>query len=215
MADPTWLRRGAHGVLRGGTTATWSVAEGTRGRRWREIRREAGSIVATLLEVDAAGRWTRLEMASGAGLLTLHPDATERSVDGNVVSPDGVRHHAVGWTPEHRLILPGSVVGQAALAAVLTDRVGVGEVLHVPGLAVDSRLHVDEVVIEVERPGVDRWHLSIAGEPPDHVVVDGDGWPIVADAMQWPLETELEMGTPVDAVWTRSARSAGSFETRG
>lgn len=174
-----------------------------------------GSIVATLLELDPVGRWTRLEIASSAGLLTLHPDPAGASVHGNTVTPDGMRHHAIPWTPEHRLILPGSIVGLATLAASLTGTVGVGETSDVAGLAVDPWLHVDEVAIEAARPAADRWRLAIAGEVPDEIRLDGRGWPIVAGAAEWPLEIEPEMRGSVDAVWTTAPDGTGISETRG
>ena len=47
------------------------------------------------------GRPGRLEIATPAGLLTLHPEADGLSAHGNVVGPDGVRPLAYEWSPRH------------------------------------------------------------------------------------------------------------------
>jgi hypothetical protein len=111
------------------------VAEGRRGRRWRSIRRHTSNSLATdllvsdlLLEVDANGRWTRLELATARGILTLHPDAGGAAVHGNVVSSDGVVPLTFAWSPHHRLLIAAEPVAAAALAAadsgVCTPRPG-------------------------------------------------------------------------------------------
>ena len=46
------------------------------------------------LEVAPNGRVTRLELTTGAGLLTLHPEPDESALHGNVVTPTGIRHLA-------------------------------------------------------------------------------------------------------------------------
>ena len=117
-----WLRRAGRLDLGGGETVLWSVAEGHRGRRWRSLRRDGSHrlisdllISDLLLEVDQDGRWTRLELATARGILTLHPEADGTEVHGNVVTPDGVVPLAFAWSPQHRLAVVGEPVAAAAL----------------------------------------------------------------------------------------------------
>jgi len=136
-AEGGWLRRAGHLDLGGGETVLWSVAEGRRGRRWRSMRRRAdgGLISDLLLEVDPAGRWTRLELATTAGILTLHPDADGRAAHGNVVTARGVVPLACAWSPRHRLVVDGEPVAAVALAAL-------GHATPTPGVVVGADLAV-------------------------------------------------------------------------
>ncbi len=131
-----WLRRAGRLAGGGGETVLWSVAEGRRGRRWRSLRRDAEGAVLTdlLLEVDPAGRWTRLELATALGILTLHPEPDGRSVHGNVVTDRGVVPLAFPWSADHRLLLPEEPIAATALGW------DPAEPVPGPGLVVDGRL---------------------------------------------------------------------------
>lgn len=109
----------------------WSVAEGSRGRRWRSLRLASDGRPASdlLLELDPAGRWARLELATAAGLLTLHPDPDGRSIHGNVVTAAGMRHLALGWGSGHRLVVDGEPVAACALTRANPPGAGVGIVI--------------------------------------------------------------------------------------
>jgi hypothetical protein len=163
-ADRGWLRRAGRLDAGGGETVLWSVAEGRRGRRWRSLRRDDGGVVLSdlLLEVDPAGRWTRLELATTAGILTLHPERDEQSVHGNVVTDGGVLPLALAWSPRHRLLLPDEPVA----AAALWSNSDPGE--EGPGIVVDARL--EPVVIEAAVP---------PSRPPDGL--PGASWPLETD----------------------------------
>ena len=103
------VRRGGHARNPLGDLVTWSEAEGERGTRWREaIEREGRLVRSLLLEASADGRPTRLEMTTLAGLLTLHPEPDESALHGNVVTPAGVRHLTLAWSPEHELFVVAS-----------------------------------------------------------------------------------------------------------
>lgn len=114
-----------------------------------------------LLEVDSAGRWTRLELATSGGLLTLHPEPDESAVHGNVVTPSGVRPLALPWSAAHRLLLPGDPVATVALDA------GRGDAVPCPGIVVGTDLSVT-ATDAIERP--------TAGPDP----LPGPSWPLEA-----------------------------------
>jgi len=159
-----WLRRAGRRRGRGGETILWSVAEGRRGRRWRSLRRDAaGAVVSDLiLEIDPGGRLARLELATAAGILTLHPTSDGRSIHGNVVTERGVVALALPWSPDHRLLLPDEPVAAAALGS---DAVNPAPG---PGLVVDERL--EPRAIEATTP---------PARPPDGL--PGASWPLEID----------------------------------
>lgn len=136
---PGWLRRAGRLDVGGGETVLWSVAEGRRGRRWRSLRLSSrGTVVSDLLlELDPAGLWSRLEISTAAGILTLHPEPDGRSVHGNIVTERGVLPLALPWSPGHRLLVPGEPV--AAVALRRSNPPGTG-----PGLLVTAGLEVHE-----------------------------------------------------------------------
>jgi hypothetical protein len=160
-----WLRRGGSGRQADGSDVTWSLAEGERGRRWRWTVSDEGRLRhVALVEIDPAGRFARLELASSAGMLTLHPEPDGRSIHGNVVATDGVRPLSFDWLPTAGLAIAGDAFGSAIL------RVGTG----VPTLVI--------------RPGLDV--VAGEGDPALEPALerDGRGVPILSDAREWPLE---------------------------
>jgi len=109
-----FLRRAGAGTLPDGWLVTWSVAEGTRGRRWRwTVVSPAGLRHAALVEFDPDGRFGRLELEAAPGMLTLHPDADRRSAHGNVVRPGGVDPVEVAWSDDDGLAIEGDPFGTA------------------------------------------------------------------------------------------------------
>lgn len=215
MPDPIWLRRSGRGLGPDGGPSTWTVAEGARGRRWREVHQIPGGTLALLLELEPAGGWSRLEMSAGTGLLTLHPTPALDALHGNVVTTDGIRHLAFPWSPDHRILVPGSVVGLAALARTLDAVIGVGEGRRVPGVRIDASLDVGTASIDVARLDPDTWRFGVLGAVAEQVRLAADGWPIVAGATSWALEIEAAERPDVDAVWTTSPDRDGSRESRG
>src|SRR5689334_12470317 len=87
-----WQRRAGHVRVGGGASITWSVAEGHRGRRWREVVRVGGGRPgirhSLLLETDPDGRFNHLELSTEGGLLTLHPEG-DGTLHGNAVVDHG------------------------------------------------------------------------------------------------------------------------------
>ena len=156
-----WLRRAGSGRQADGSQVTWSIAEGERGRRWRwtvvdEDRVRHGALV----EIDRAGRFARLELTTPVGLLTLHPEADQRSIHGNVVTADGVRALAFEWSATAALAIAGDSFGSAILLA------GAGA----PTLVIRPRLGI------------------VAGGSSPALERDGRGIPMLTDAREWPLE---------------------------
>jgi hypothetical protein len=187
---PVAVRRGGHATTRAGDALTWTEAEGERGTRWREaIERDGSFVRALLLEVSPHGRPTRLEMTTQSGLLTLHPAADESVMHGNVVSAEGVRHLAFGWSTEHDLL----VLDSPASATVSLRRVGrfviVGASTTLDVLRIDDQLDPRPARWRAERVATHGWHLRAAdGTEERHLTVDDDGRPALLDAVSWPLE---------------------------
>ncbi len=89
---PGPLRFGGRGQGADGAAVVWSVAEGSKGRRWREVRNVGGGVASSLLlETDAAGRFSHLELSTPSGLLTLHPEP-DGTLHGHAIVSDGVEH---------------------------------------------------------------------------------------------------------------------------
>lgn len=188
------VRRGGRAALPSGELIVWSVADGRRGRRWREVSSRSGRVArAVLLETDPTGRLTRLEVSTAAGLLTLHPDDTGRVLHGNVVTASEIRHLALDRTA---VLVDGSPATTAVLVGPLVERVGVGATTTLDVVRVDDRLEPRAASVSVSRVDPATWRLVAVpqagtwegGDPGDWLVrLDADGLPDLAgDA--WPLE---------------------------
>jgi len=168
------------------------VADGRRGRRWRAITcAEDGLLISDLLlEVDPAGRVRKLELASLAGLLTLHPDREHTALHGNVVRPAGVEHVTLPWSGDSLLMAGGSPVTGVVAARELASRVGVGEGATFPAVEVAEDLSIRRATWRVARVGERRWLLLAADRGPAVTVAfEEDGTPTGLDAAEaWPLE---------------------------
>ena len=164
MAD--WLRRAGSGRTEDGSQVTWSVAEGRRGRRWREVIVDGlGEVRSSLLlELDPTGRFSHLELSTAHGLLTLHPEP-DGTLHGNAVTPDGLRHvRGVPWHPDRAIRLDGSVVCVAA--ARRPD-----------GSWAESFLWIEQSLA-----------IGAVGAPVDRALVDDAGLPRLHGGTTWPLE---------------------------
>jgi hypothetical protein len=167
---------------------TWSVADGTRGRRWRSMLVDGGELVGTLLlETAPDGRLAKLELATAAGLLSLHPEG--EALHGNVVRPGGMDHLALGWTPDDLLLVVGTPTTAAAAARTLVDRVGIGQGQTIRGVSVDLALVVRPATFRVARVGPRGWWFVTADSGQQTgVTLDLDGIPLLAEPLDWPLE---------------------------
>jgi hypothetical protein len=188
VSDP--VRFGGRAATPDGGTIVWSVAEGPRGRRWREAIVHGGSLRRSLLlEVSPAGAPTRLEVTGAAGLLTLHPDIDGRELHGNVVTPSGIRHLRFDWSFEHELFVVGSPAVATVALRRFADILAVGEGRPVPVVWSDDALEPRPGAWQVMRTGPDAWELrDLDGTETSAVRIDEDGLPILPAAVRWPLE---------------------------
>ena len=185
------LRLGGRVATGDGRTITWSVAEGVRGRRWREAVTAADGRLegSLLLEASMAGRPTRLEMTTAAGLLTLHPELDEASIHGNLVTPGGIHHLAFAWGPDHELLVLDSLATEAVGLASLAGSMSIGESRSVPMLRIDHGLEPRAVSWTVERAAALDWVLRAEfGDEERHVSLRPDGLVDLPDLETWPLE---------------------------
>lgn len=193
MPSPDRTRAAGHAPVGDGEAVTWSIAAGRRGRRWREALAGDGAVQWSLaLETDPAGRPTRLEMTTFVGLLTLHPEPDESALHGNVVTPAGIVHLALGWSPRHLLLVDRSTIGAAALAWGLRSRLRAGDdAVALPGIVVDDRLEPRAVTLWVARSDATAWSIQ-TGDPGRQIAfrIDRDGLPVLEDGQIWPLEVE-------------------------
>lgn len=191
------MRRGGRALLPDGRCVVWAVAEGGGGRRWRSaVARGEGELVEALTaETSPAGRLLRLELATGEGLLTLHPDGDRARLHGNVVRPGGVEHVALPWSDAHLLLAGASPVAAAVSAASVLGRVGVGEGTSLPAVQVGPGLRPRSATWRVARLAERRWSLAAAdGSAALLLETDGDGLPADPGGAAWPLE--LGAGAP-------------------
>ncbi len=173
----------------GDTIVTWTMSEGRRGRRWREVLTRGGAIVHSLLiETDDARRFSHLELSVAGVLLTLHPEA-DGTLHGNRVAAEGNGiDHVVGqpFGIDGLVRVAGSPLGDATIAWTLSS------VLEGPGLIGRSMVVVDgdgrvraADVIDIERLSDDGWRIG-GGEA---FRVASTGIPVLVEGWTGPLET--------------------------
>jgi hypothetical protein len=183
------FRFGGRGQGADGAAVVWSVAEGSRGRRWREVR-NAGHAVASslLLETDPAGQFAHLELSTPSGLLTLHPEA-DGSLHGHAIVSDGVEHvEGLPWDADGMVMLDGSTVCRLAAVGALAGLIGVGESRAHLAVVIPVTLWLEVKPIRIERIDALTWRFG--GEEP--FAVDGRGLPVLRGGEVWPLERDPE-----------------------
>jgi len=178
VAEP--VRRAGRGRFVDGTDVVWSVAEGQKGRRWREVRTRAGVVVSSLLlETFPDGWFAHLEASTPAGLLTLHPEG-DGTLHGNAVTAAGVSH-VVGlpWPAGSIVVVDGSAIAIAAAAWHIRET----------DPPTDAAGRRPVVMID---PSLGTKASSIPADGLSHDQIDADGLPVLADAATWPLEIEAD-----------------------
>jgi hypothetical protein len=190
------VRRAGKATLTDGIEVIWSVADGRRGRRWRVMTRRGGSIgFSLLLEVSPDGRPARLELATEAGLLTLHPEAAGM-LHGNVVTGTGVRHLTLAWSDDHELEVEPLGISRAVTARRLGGSVPVGEGAVVSIVAIDGTLGIHEAMRRYNRLDGRTWRI-VGDADTRTLTVDEDGLPVwptppgtPSGTGEWPLELD-------------------------
>lgn len=183
------LRFGGRGQGADGASVVWSVAEGSSGRRWREVR-NAGAAVASslLLETDPAGRFAHLELATPSGLLTLHPEP-DGTLHGHAIVSDGVEHvEGLTWDADGLALLEGSTVCRLAAIAALGPVVEAGTSRGQLAVVIPPTLWLEVKPVRVERIDARTWRFG-AEEP---FAVDLRGLPVLRGGEVWPLERDTE-----------------------
>lgn len=184
------FRAGGRHRLPTGATIVWSVAEGARGRRWREAVSVDGALRrSVLLEAATDGRPTRLELTGAQGLLTVHPDPAARELHGNVVTAHGIRHLRLAWSADHALFVVGSPAAASIALGRLASVVAVGSMLLVPVVRIDDDLDPMPEHWEISRVAERDWRLRRDdGFDERATSLDADGIPLIPGRDIWPLE---------------------------
>jgi hypothetical protein len=170
----------------------WSVAEGRRGRRWRAVTTSDGTIDSDLLiESATSGRPTRLELATNAGLLTLHPEPDEAGLHGNTVTPAGIRHHDLPWSANHVLLVEGSPLSDAVAVGAVANRLDVGGGSWFGAVVVDRALvpRVGQTLIVRFDASIYAITMPSSGEE-RRIIVDAKGLPAAGTVTTWELERD-------------------------
>ncbi len=181
----TQLRVGGRGQGADGASVVWSVAEGNRGRRWREVRNVGGGVASSLLlETDPAGQFAHLELSTPSGLLTLHPEG-DGTLHGHAIVSDGVEHVAgLPWDRDGVVLLDGSTVCRLAAVAGLAPSVAAGTSKGHLAAVIPPTLWLEVAPIRVERIDATTWRYG-SDEP---FAVDERGLPVLRGGEIWPLE---------------------------
>ena len=179
------VRRAGTGRTAAGDRVWWSVAEGKRGRRWREaIVGDGGLRHSLLFESAPDGGFSHLELATPAGLLTLHPEG-DGSLHGHVIEAGGIRH-VVGlpWEATGVVDIEGSPVAGAANVPSLAEAIDVGGSARRTVLRITAGLLITTGPGLVERPDADSWRVAGGSL----IRTDAAGLPVLPDPETWPLE---------------------------
>ena len=194
-----WLRRAGHVRAADGASTTWSVAEGHRGRRWRELVRvgngRPGIRHSLLLETDPDGRFAHLELSTDAGMLTLHPEG-DGTLHGNAVVDHGAAHlrdatgveHVRGlvWPSDGIALVEGSLISELATIHYLQQRIGAFSSHSQPAIWIPATLWLEVKPVRVERIDERRWLIGGSSV----LVVDDRGLPARPVDSIWPLEED-------------------------
>ena len=183
-----FVRRAGSGRTSSGDRVWWSVAEGRRGRRWREaIVGDDGLRHSLLLETAADGAFSHLELSNPAGLLTLHPEG-DGTLHGNAIEAGGIRH-VVGlpWDVGGVVDVEGSAIAGGACARSLAAEVSPGGSARRILLRISAGLLITTGPALVERIDAETWRIA-GGQP---FRTDATGLPLLAEGEGWPLEQSL------------------------
>jgi hypothetical protein len=140
----------------------WLVAGlAHRQQRCQHAEEMVGLRHAGLVELDAEGRFVRLELETAEGMLTLHPDTERSAVHGNVVRRERVDPIEFRWSDDDAVAIDGDPFGSA-----VAGWRGRG-----------WRVGMDLSILRA-----DDGHSAA-------LELDGRGIPLVTGAQEWALET--------------------------
>lgn len=181
------LRVGGRGITPSGSPVVWSVAEGSRGRRWREVVRAGEGIAhSLLLETDSEHRFRHLELGTSSGLLTLHPEP-DSTLHGHAVVSAGVKPVAgLPWDEDAIVVLTGSVVCVVAAAGLLRGAVEAHSTGARHAVRISPALALDVGPVGVEHEAGGRWRI---GDAPA-LAIDAAGLPQLDGGETWELEID-------------------------
>ncbi len=173
----------------------WSLAEGGKGRRYREVRRAGEGIAhSLLLETDPAGRFSHLELSTPSGLLTLHPEP-DGTLHGHAIVSDGVEHVAgLDWEPDALVVIEDSVACVMAAAHLLRPTLTAGSSLARHAAWIPPTLWVEIRPIRVGRVAGGSWQLGADGP----IEMDPTGLPLLVGGETWPLDEADEAASTGD-----------------
>ena len=185
---PAFVRRAGSGRTAAGDRVWWSVAEGRRGRRWREaiVGDAAGCATRCCSRPGPDGRFSHLELADAGRAADAAPRGRRdapRERDRGRRDPARRRAPVGRGGRRGRRGLGGRRAPRApgCLAAeVEARRVGCDG----RSCAITAGLLITTGPEPVERIDQETWR--IAGGAPCRV--DADGLPVLPDAESWPLE---------------------------
>ena len=186
MTAPT--RVAGWGRTADGSSVTWTVAEGRKGRRWREVVvRDGATLHALLLETDPDGRFSHLELARADGLWTFHPEP-DATLHGNHVPSGALEVSHVAGLPfraDDAFLVEGSPVALAAVAWRHRSALGEGATVEVAGVVIASDGELAQLpAIRIGRSSRMHWRIGPWGD----VEVDQAGLPVLHDGTIRPLE---------------------------
>ncbi|HET7702614.1 MAG TPA: hypothetical protein VFK35_04390 [Candidatus Limnocylindrales bacterium] len=181
----TLLRVGGRGTGPGGASVIWSVAEGSRGRRWREVRKAGEGIAhSLLLETGPEGRFAHLELSTPSGLLTLHPEG-DGTLHGHAVVSDGVEHvRGMRWEPDAVPLLDGSTICRMAAIALFDPVIAAASSTARLAVVIPATLRLEVKPVRIERIEDRTWRFG--AENP--FSVDRRGLAVLAGGETWALE---------------------------
>ena len=186
MTGPT--RMAGWGRSADGSTVTWTVAEGSNGRRWREVVALGDTTVqALLLETDRDRRFSHLELARADGLWTFHPEPDGTLHGNHVLAGDRALEHVRGWPfgRDDALVIEGSPIAFAALVWARATDVAPGVSASVAAVVIGADgVLSQQASLPVERLSATRWRV---GDAPA-LEVDEDGLPALDGGSRQPLE---------------------------
>jgi len=182
------MRVAGSGRIADDMVVTWAVADGRKGRRWREVVTQGDHVVhSLLLETDADRRFSHLELARADGLWTLHPEG-DGTLHGNHVENETavVRHiRGLPFGRDAVIIVEASPLGQAALIWGLVRSIDEGGVAMVDGVRVEPGGRLRQLDgIRVERSSNVTWRVG-EGSPFE---IDEAGLPTLQGGSTRPLE---------------------------